>query len=225
MNKYPVHFSERYETGKYAIEYMTCVDDKVLAELNVGETKIKLIARGKGEIKYRGRLYSNEEELTDDMRRHIADGSDDVEIIRLTKFYFVYQGMEQRNNLIYYFSDLLPPKEKMESVLVMLMRSWVSTLMSEGLTGEKELEFMEAPCRYCIVRGMNARLEPDLVVEHLLLKFLENEETFMYTDDFFIGSEEDIHGVRWLTIAFTSSNSNVQNIVRRATIEYGKEMI
>ena len=204
---------------------MTCVNDKVLAELNVGESKIQLIARGKGEIQCRGVLYSKEEELTDEVRRHIADGSDDVEILRLTKFYFVFKGMEQRNDLMLYFSDLLPPKEKMESVLMMLMRSWVSKLMSEGLTGEPEREFIESPSRFCIVRGMNAQFEPERVVERLLEKFMENEETFMFADEFIINSEKDIHGVQWLTLAFTSSNNNVQNIVRRATIEYGKEMI
>lgn len=221
---YKAEIQDYYHTGKYALEYMTCEQDDELACLEVGETRIRLVVRGKAKIIYKDRVFYEEHELTDEVRKLIGKESKKLEIRRSPEYVFLFEGRDGRNDCNPLGMDFLPSNLSMESFMDELMRVWVKQLNHEGLTGEEEMNFLQSAPRESIQMELYSNVRNTTGYNMLEEFLMKTEDILMYTNDLHVVSEKDNHGNKWLSVGYASRFPHVRELIQKELVPLGNQV-
>lgn len=208
-----------YHTGKYALEYMTSPVD-VLARLEIGLTRVDVYVEGEAEIIYKGKVFRDEDELTQEVIRLIGQESTKIDIQKSPKYKVSYHAMDGRRVVEKLGMIRLPSPLVIEELLDNVMRTWLRELEPEGLIGEDEKLFLTTNRMHSYQVKLLSHIRATTAFNHLEAFIDGHDDILMYAGDIKLLAETDAHKRKWLSVSYRTSDEIHRMVVDKMK-EYG----
>lgn len=208
-----------YHTGKYALEYMTSIED-ILVRLKIGDAEIKVCVDGEAHIVYKDMNYFHEHELNQDVIRLIGKESKKLDVRKEPEYkvYFSHPHLDRRIESL--GMSRLPSPLTMEEFLRGVMKSWLQEVGQEQYLTKEEKDFLEEPEVLAYQVQIHSHIRKATAFNQMESFINSNDDIVFNAGNIKLEAEEDNHGRKWLSVSYQTIVPVHQMVVQKMK-EYG----